>query len=188
MNTRMNYFVHLTKLDLHPIPLEYHAELKKAYHTSVDLNLLNLNLINILEKNDIYICYIETFFSAPHFTQAIHTDSSISHKYGGDYVKINWVYCEGESHMNWYEVKENVPQPDIETTVTNTGYIPWRADQVEKVAIDELKFPSLVQSGCPHNVENGSKHRLCISAVIRYISTNNRITMEEACNRLSFLI
>jgi len=175
------YFKNLTKLKIDPIPLESHKNFKKPMEI-IDDNLYNPILVESLKKVDIYIFEMYSFFSKPGFIQFIHTDGN-----RGDFVRINFAYCEGISHMCWYELKEGMTE-GIKAGSTSVArpYIKWNPDQVKMVASDEIKFPTLVQLGTPHNVFNGDHERLCISVGLKFISTHIRPTMDQACNKLSF--
>jgi hypothetical protein len=170
--------------NLHPIPLEDHDELKKAYQTTIKFTRLNQELVSILKSANFYICHVESFRSKPYFRQTIHTDN-----WGGDYVKINWVYGGKKSLMHWYDVKPNAPIPEKSYTKdTGTEFMRWPIDAVNLIESAEVKFPSIVQVGCPHSITNFEEERLCIAIVIKDSSTHQRVTMEETCKRLASYI
>jgi len=175
------YFKNLTKLKIDPIPLESHKNFKNPMEI-IDVNLYNPDLVKFLKEVDIYIFEMYSFFSMPYFRQFIHTDGN-----RGDFVRINWAYCKGISHMCWYEPKEDITQ-NIKAGYTGVArpYLKWNLNQVNMVASDEIKFPTLVQLGTPHNVFNGDHERLCISVGLKFISNDLRPTMDQACNKLSF--
>ena len=181
----IRYYVNLPKLTLHPVSLEYHHYFKNVYQTKVNRFFYNQEFGNMLKSLGIYVSFIETFFSEPNLVQGIHTDDD-----GGDYVKLNWVYCRGKSKMNWYRIRDNINLniEDIRRlTQAGTPYLIYKLDQVENVASDSLTFPSLVQVGCPHNVVNEDDYRLCLSVHLNNIYTKKRLTMQEAYERLKFL-
>jgi hypothetical protein len=164
---------------MHPIPVDKHNDLKNVYQTKVDLNLINADLKKLLKDCNIYVGYIESFYSKPHNVQPIHTDNE-----GGDYVKLNYVYGGTGSLMHWYKMKSNVIPNKVGLTKIKNPYIPWRPSDVELIESAVVGFPSLIQVGCPHNVTNAKEHRLCISLVL-WDPVIGRITMKDACDRLS---
>lgn len=182
----IQYCLNLSKLSIHPIPLEFHSTLKIKHQAKIDNKVLNKNLKEMFSQKGIYVSSITSFFSIPYFRLPIHVDD-----YGGDFIRLNYVYCDGKSSMNWYRLKKGV-RVDIEDikkpTSIGTYFCRYHPDQVEKVATDELVFPSLVQVGCPHDVINQDKPRLCIALCLNNITDGSRLTMEQAYNKLSFLI
>jgi len=170
--------------NIHPIPVDDHVILRQSYQHPIDFRRLNPLLISILKSVNLCISYSESFRSKPHYDQLIHTDDV-----GGDYVKLNWAYGGANSTMSWYKINPETPQPDIRgTKELGTPYLLWDNDQVELIETATVGFPSIVQVGCPHNVTNYEEERLCISLLIRDITTRKRSTMEQACERLSSYI
>lgn len=169
--------------NINPVTID-HCELKKKYQTSINLTDLNPDLINLLKDRGINVSLSESFYSHPFKVQVIHTDYL-----GGDYVKINFIYGGHGSQMHWYKIKDPSRPMTIGTTSINTKYISWTRDMVDLVESNTLDCPSLVQTGCPHNVINKDEYRLCISLVLTDSVTSNRLTMSEAKFKLQeFLI
>jgi len=170
-------------LNMHPIPVDEHDNLKKAYQTKINLQLINVDLKKILKACNIYVGYIESFYSKPNYIQGIHCDNE-----GGDYVKLNYVYGGAGSLMNWYKIKPDVITRKVGfTRDIQTPYIPCRPSEVDLVESSIIGFPSLIQVGCPHNVTNANEYRLCIALVL-WDPAIGRLTMDDACNRLSNFI
>jgi hypothetical protein len=71
-----------------------------------------------------------------------------------DRACMNWCVQGAGSLMHWYKVKENnIP---FETTETQAGtpYVQYHPTQVEHLHSQAVRWPSIVQTGIPHNVHN----------------------------------
>jgi hypothetical protein len=177
-----NYCTSLN-LNINPVNID-HNYLKEKYLTRIEPDQLNLELITLLKNHDIEITYSESFYSPPGFVQQIHTD-----EYGGDYVKLNFIYGGAGSQMHWYQIKNTVESQVMKKTATNKNYISWNADQVDLIESNSLIYPSLIQVGCPHNIINKDQHRLCITLVLCDAISTKRLTMSEAQLKLNkFLV
>jgi len=176
------YFAHLN-LNINPVTID-HVQLTNQYQTKIMLDQLNPELIDLLKNHGVKISYAESFYSSPFLIQRIHTD-----EFGGDFVKINFIYGGHGSQMHWYKVKENANSNMVKKTSTNNNYIQWNTDTVDLVESDPVARPSLVQVGCPHNITNKAEFRLCITVVLCDLVSSNRLTMSQARIKLSeFLI
>jgi hypothetical protein len=171
-------------LKIDPISLEMRNILKNGYQTEIALNRLNPILIKVLEKHNVHISYAESFYSEPNFVQTIHTDNL-----GGDYVKLNYIYGGKGSVMKWYKVNADSISvgEKFSPGMTSTSYIPWLPHQVECVQTATVSFPSIVQTGCPHNIVNSTEPRLCITLLL-YDPIIGRLSMADACERLAKFI
>ena len=176
------YFAHLN-LNINPVTID-HVHLKNQYQTKIMQDQLNPELIDLLKNYGVKITYAESFYSPPPYIQRIHTD-----EFGGDFVKINFIYGGHGSQMHWYKVKENVNSNIVKKTSTSVNYIQWNPDMVDLVESDSIAHPSLVQVGCPHNITNKDEYRLCITVVLNDLVSSDRLTMSQARIKLSeFLI
>ena len=179
----MTNYCTLLNLNINPVSID-HNYLKEKYQTRIELTQLNLELITLLKNHGIEITYAESFYSPPGLVQQIHTD-----EFGGDYVKINFIYGGIGSQMHWYQIKKTAESQVIKKTSTNTNYISWSPDQVDLVESNSLNYPGLVQAGCPHNITNKDQHRLCITVVLCDEISTKRLTMSEAQLKLNkFLV
>jgi hypothetical protein len=73
-----------------------------------------------------------------------------------DRVTMNWCVGGAGSLMHWYAVKEN--QIPFENTKTQAGtpYVQYHPSQVEHIHSQPVKWPSMVQTGIPHNIHNST--------------------------------
>jgi hypothetical protein len=69
-----------------------------------------------------------------------------------------------------------------------SSYRPYEPDMVDLIESNSLIYPSLVQTGCPHNITNKDEYRLCITLVLSDLISKKRLTMYEAQSRLSKFI
>ena len=172
-----------TPLEIDVFPLKDSIDLNEFYNNmymSLKHDMLNPNLVDLLRSVGLRVTFIEKFRRFPNEQTQIHTDGA-----GGDYVKINWVLGSEGSTMLWYQPKPGQQKTITKNSVRNTSYISYTADEVDCVYIKEIKSPSLVQVGIPHNVHTSDKMRLCISLVLKPIKGNSRISMHQAQKLLS---
>lgn len=99
-----------------------------------------------------------------------------------DRCTMNWCVNGAGSLMHWYTVKEG--QEPFENTETQAGtpYVQYHPAQVEHVRSQPVKWPSMVQTGIPHNVHNSTfESRWAISCDISLSSAPNAgLTMNQA--------
>lgn len=142
-------------------------------HTKISLNEINNDLISLLATLNVTIGFAELFYTAPHSFTGIHTDCL-----GGDYIKLNYVFGGEDSCMYWWKPKSNVPNSPLKTPI-NSFYIRYKKTEVELIEKKSVKFPSIIQAGIPHNVENFKEPRYCLSLVLKN-QNDNRLTMTES--------
>jgi hypothetical protein len=86
--------------------------------------------------------------------------------------------------MHWYKVKEN--NTPFETTETQAGtpYVQYHPTQVEHLHSQAVKWPSIVQTGIPHNVHNHTlEPRWALSCDLSLkTSPDAGLTMAETTN------
>lgn len=134
---------------------------------------INPDLISLLQSLSLKITHAELFYSGIfHFTP-IHTDY-----FGGDYVKLNYVFGGRNSLMHWWKQKPNISKVGAVTPL-NTNYINYLQDEVEQIDSQPVNFPSIVQVCIPHNVKNYEEPRYCLSLVLCK-QDNTRPTMAES--------
>jgi hypothetical protein len=118
----------------------------------------------------------EVFFTPPFLKRGIHIDTAI----GGDITKLNWVYCEGDHQMNWYEPKPDAPRTIAETAVS-TNYVSYKESEVNLLHTEKFSNANvIVQVGIPHNVRNLRYPRWALCFTICHLSDRSRITVEQA--------
>lgn len=149
-----------------------YQDLPKDHISKIDhKKYFNKEIFNFFEKLNLEIVFVETFFKYPGNKGYIHTDAL-----GGDYVKLNWVFGGGDSEMTWYSPKPGIKKT-LSFTATKTPYLSYTENEVEEIARTQIKNPTLVQVGVPHNVVNVTEERFCVSVVFK---NNKRPNMSEA--------
>lgn len=71
-----------------------------------------------------------------------------------DRACMNWCVQGAGSLMHWYRVKEG--EVPFETTETQAGtpYVQYHPRQVDHLHSQAVKWPTIVQTGIPHNIHN----------------------------------
>jgi hypothetical protein len=118
------------------------------------------------------------FYTPPGQQCGIHIDG-----YGvTDRACVNFILGGVGSLMHWYKLRPEVELPDQSATQAGTPYTLYEPDQVEHVYSHAVKWPSIVQTGVPHNITNHTHGpRWCISCDISYKDTPEAgLTMAQA--------
>ena len=141
-------------------------------HVKLNLTQLNPEFIEYFKTLNIYISFVEVFYTKPNTTTDIHIDASPS-----DITKINYIYGGLDSQMIWY-VPNDETCGERKLTCVNSNYVAFTKDEVTQVYADALTMPSIVQVGTPHNIINYSQARHCLSLIIT--ENDSRISMARA--------
>jgi hypothetical protein len=155
-----------------PVPFLKEYFNKKKYstvrHQFLDKNEISLEYLKWIESLGLILDCAEVFFSVPHTYYGIHQDQHTRI----DFPKINFIYGGSNSVMNWYKVKSGKLGTVSETKI-DTPYVGYALDEVELLYSKELKSPSLVQAGVPHNVTILGSPRWCVSTV--YLTSDRQL-------------
>jgi hypothetical protein len=74
--------------------------------------------------------------------------------------------------MHWYSLKPEIHISKQNATQADTPYTLYQPEEVYHVHSQSVKWPSIVQTGVPHNITNHTKEpRWCISCDISLKST-----------------
>lgn len=141
-------------------------KLPKLKHFKIPTNELSgivsdkiLDLFKVLKLD---ISLLEIFYRPPSEEGNIHVDSL-----GGDYTKLNWIFGGKNSTMQWWAPK-NKSLGTIGSTVIDTKFLSYSADEVDLLFKTKLVGPNIIQVGIPHNVSNPDyEERYCFSLVYR---------------------
>jgi len=144
-------------------------------HTVLDNKYINYSFFDFIDKLNLKLLYVEVFVKDTTDPPGIHTDHGQS-----DMAKLNWVYGGTKSTMNWYEPLLNITKNDLIKYVSpiNSDSIIYPLHTVKFLCSYKVGFPSIVQSGSPHNVMNWIDKRYCYSAVL-LTKDNVRLTFSE---------
>jgi hypothetical protein len=148
-----------------------------AEYTRLALTDINHDLISFLSTLNLTIRSAAIFYTAPFSFTGIHVDLG-GQVIVGDYTKLNYVFGGKNSVMCWWKKKDNISNI-LTKTLPNRSYISFSVDQVDLIDKQQVNFPSIVQVGVPHNIENFEEPRYCISlALEKHCGT--RLTMAES--------
>lgn len=133
-----------------------------------------------LDSLGLVMTYPPLIFYTPNGKQCgIHVDG---HSASADRACMNWCVQGVGSMMHWYKLKKN--EEPFETTETQAGtpYIQFHPTQVNHLYSHVVKWPTIVQTGIPHNIHNSTwEPRWVISCDIsRKEDLEAGLTMQEA--------
>jgi hypothetical protein len=190
----MNRFSADLKFDI-PL-LKPEVDISQFYgilHYAVDIEqCVNKEFIEFFESihPDLGIGFVESFYLPPFDKSAIHIDQlDATQTILSDFTKINWVYHGEDALMNWYmPLNSNSGFQKIGAITSATGesnrYRFYNESEVEKVHSQRVNFPSLVQTGIPHDVRTSTHHRLCFSMSFGFKSQYRRLNWQESTDIL----
>jgi hypothetical protein len=130
-------------------------------HQLFDQTDISDSFFEWLHSLGIILDHAEVFFSVPGQEYLIHKDQHTL----DDFPKINWVYGDLTSNMNWFNPIHN---GTISNTAISTPFVGYSPQDVELLFSTSILSPSLVQAGVPHNVSNIKSVRWCVSTVYSY--------------------
>ena len=142
-------------------------------HMRIFLEDINVDLISFLKTLNLTIVWAELFYTPPFQFTTIHTDDA-----GGDYTKLNYIFGGKDSLMYWWQQKPGVSNI-AEDTGIDSQYTIYKTTEVNLIDEQQVKFPSIVQVGIPHNIRNFEEPRYCLSLVLRK-QNKTRLTMAES--------
>jgi hypothetical protein len=173
----MNNFLTNVSLNIEPLTFDVRNPDDKLYqHYELDLNTINPKMKSFLQGLGIKVSMIEVFFTPPYKTRGIHIDTA----HGGDITKLNWVYCDGDNIMNWYEPKLDISRI-IQNESVSTSYLSYEPDEVNLVHSETLTSNNvIVQVGSAHNVKNLKDPRWAICFTIHHLHDGSRVTVSQA--------
>lgn len=145
-----------------------------------DQNNISSEYKKWLEELDLVMTYPPLIFYTPVGKQCgIHVDG---HSPYSDRACMNWCVQGAGSMMHWYSLKQD--ESPFETTETQAGtpYIQYHPKQVNHLYSHIVKWPTIVQTGIPHNIHNSMwEPRWIISCDIsRKSNPDAGLTMQEA--------
>jgi hypothetical protein len=155
-----------------PVPFLKEYFNKKKYSTArhqlLDKAEISSDYLTWIASLGLILDHAEVFFSIPQTYYTIHQDQHTR----VDFPKINFIYGGSNSFMNWYKIKPG-KTGTISQTKIDTPYVGYAPDDVKLLYSKEIKSPSLVQAGVPHNVTILGPPRWCVSTV--YINSDRQI-------------
>jgi hypothetical protein len=161
----MNKFCFDLNLNISPIndsiEAVVHSGNRIPIHKKISQDAISAELKNIFAELNMHMDTCETFYTPANMKGRVHRDGNID-----DFIKLNFIFGGKDSKMNWYAIKTE--NNAVLNTSIGTHYTPYKLEDVEKVYSAKVNFPSIVQVGVPHNIENFSEPRYCLSIVLSY--------------------
>lgn len=145
-----------------------------------ELDNVSIDFKQWLDNLGLIMTYPPLIFYTPKGKQCgIHIDG---HSPFSDRAVMNWCVQGVGSMMHWYRLKNNEKPFEITDTQAGTPYIQYHPNQVEHLYSHTVKWPTIVQTGIPHNIHNSIwESRWIISCDISKKETpNSGLTMDEA--------
>jgi hypothetical protein len=105
------------------------------------------------------------FYTPPHRECGFHIDGAgIT-----DRAVMNWIVKGNNSFMHWYTLSPEAEITKGEITQAGTPYTRYTEEDVVHLHSQEVKWPSIVQTGLPHKITNyGDEPRWCLSCDISF--------------------
>jgi hypothetical protein len=146
-------------------------------HNSYDLTFLNQEIKDWLHRLDLCVTVGEQFVRYPYQKAIpIHVDNP-AYK---EHVKLNYVYCDSEHQMTWYQLKAD-KEMQLATTNVGTQYAWADTADCEEVFSAVVGQPSLINAGVLHNVTQVATIRWCWSFSIGHLDpTKGLLTWDDA--------
>lgn len=152
---------------------------------STELNLYEIiNPKFLLEVNKLGITIspsVELFYLPPNSTGILHRDSPGPFNYDDslDLVKINFMLGGKDSLMHFYSQPEQENIVEFKAEHTNRPF--EIVDSVKLIESNVLQYPSLVQTGVPHSIENFHEERYTV-CLVPLMPGNKRLGFNDAVN------
>jgi hypothetical protein len=136
-------------------------------HNPYDVALLPAEFTDWFTKLNIKIIGGEQFMLDPakRRTYYIHIDNPSNQ----NHVKLNYVFCNKDYHMNWYKLKPNCTATTALTKI-GTTYEWAKTEDCELLHSAIVGKPSLVNASILHSVEPVDVIRYCFSFTLANLS------------------
>ena len=129
-----------------------------------------------LKSLGLHIQRLEIFHTEANRITGWHTDMNPP----TDWVKINWVYEEGVSYMEWAELNTQGPLVS-RPSIAGTSYVRFEPENTKTTCRYNLKGPTLINSGRPHRIDNSKNtDRWCLSTIPWHSDRQCRVLWDEA--------
>ena len=173
----MNRYHHYLKIPVKFTPV---FDSGAPFISGYDKTLIDQELVEWIDGLGLTIGGAEVFHLEPNDTNypdclPIHSDSDEF----DDHVKMNFVYSDTASTMNWYEYKDPTLL-ETQYTPIGTGYVTTDKDNCDLVYSAEVGQPSLVNTGMLHDISPVTSTRYCFSFPLW--KNGRRLTWNDAVN------
>lgn len=129
-----------------------------------------------LKTLNLYVPRVEIFHTEADRITGWHIDMIPP----SDWVKINWVYEDGVSYMEYANL-DKTAELNVKRSVAGTPYVRFEPETTNTAFRYNLKGPTLINAGQPHRVYNKKEtDRWCLSAIIWHTDKQSRVLWDDA--------
>jgi hypothetical protein len=180
MENKYHHYLNLPFKLLPPLPMGDNHQYPQQL-TITDYSLIDPKLTDWLKNLGLEIFFAEVFYIHPetkgHSEDVVHLDGMSFN----DHIKINFVYTDTFSLMNWYKIKDE-SKFIVEHPEGNTSHYVAQKEDCDLLYSAQITHSpaSLVNAGVLHNITNVNSPRYCFSFIPGKIGTENFIFWPEA--------
>jgi hypothetical protein len=147
----------------------------------IQKTLLDQKLLDLLNQHDIDVCSTQVFYILPGKKIPIHIDAPDDRNNLDNQCKLNFVYSKKGSVMQWWKVKNPGKPLIVAELFPDEKYIPFLTEDCEMVWEEQIGFPSLVNVGQPHSIDNCTNEpRLTLSLLLRDLKKSQPLQWNDA--------
>jgi len=153
------------------------SQFKKTnqYHAVVPNDIMGQDFIFMLRDRGLAVDWVEVFYLAPYTNHVIHCDG-IHQEF--NFGKINYVGGGKDSVMSWYIPKDD-KKGKIKKTKAGTSYMTLDTEDAIEVFSEHIDNFCLVNVSNFHTVWNKSEDRFCLSAYVKNLTTDTRLSFTQ---------
>jgi len=149
---------------------DFFEQFQTQAHLHLEPEHINPEFVYFLKQHRLTYPEIDVINVRPNQHTFVHSDNDFL----DDMPKLNWIYGGKASVMNWYEMRPGTTVPEPERNAVNGYRIRWDHRKLRRVHSQPVQFPSLVQTGVPHNIFNGAENRCCVSVPLGWDRGNGQ--------------
>ena len=150
---------------------------KKIAQWLIPQEALSNDFISWYESLGLDLWYRELFYTAPHENIFLHSDEINP----SSCCKLNWVYDQGNTVMNWYEPNDGISLEWYQNPFVGGSYYSCEEGKYHYAHSDSIQKPSLVNVTALHDVKNNSDYpRWCVSIAFREVGAEQRLQWDRA--------
>jgi hypothetical protein len=182
--------IYCKKLQIPNIFVQCYQDIKidKSLEKILPTNDINIEFKEWLASLNIGLDSCRFFSALPYHQNALHKDISYASELSNrvtDCVKINLIYNSNNSKMKWYELKPDRSSRVIYNKVGEKLKTYYEEDCDVVFEADTNGPAHLINGMIIHSLLNGDSIRHCYSMPLVNLTTNIRLTWDEANKMLS---
>lgn len=142
------------------------------------IDRINQEMLDWIRSKDLDVTHAEIFHLSPNGVD--HLPIHIDGYKIDNHVKINYVYCDTPSTMNWFKIDDESNIVKSKTPI-GTDYMGAPEENCTLVHSAKIGQPSLVNVGVPHSISPVQSDRYCFSIVLKQKGSKNlKLQWEDA--------